>query len=197
MKTNYDKILEETINELKGRKPSLLLHSCCAPCSTAVITRLKDYFDVTIFYYNPNIEPLEEYLKRKEEQKRIVSKFGIKFLDCDYENEIFKSISKGLEDLPEGGYRCHKCYELRLTKTAHTAKENNFEYFGTTLTVSPYKNSKQIHILGSILQDKYNIKYLFSDFKKGDGYKKSIEYSKEYNLYRQDYCGCLFSKNDN
>ena len=197
MKTNYDKVLDEIINKLNGRKPSILLHSCCAPCSTAVISRLKDYFDVTIFYYNPNIEPLEEYLKRKEEQKRIVSEFGIKFLDCDYENEKFKSMSKGLEDLPEGGYRCHKCYELRLTKTALTAKENNFLYFGTTLTVSPYKNSKQINILGSILQDKYNIKYLFSDFKKGDGYKKSIEYSKEYNLYRQDYCGCLFSKNDN
>ena len=150
MKTNYDKILEETINELKGRKPSILLHSCCAPCSTAVISRLKDYFDITIFYYNPNIEPLEEYLKRKEEQKRIVSEFGIKFLDCDYENEKFKSMSKGLEDLPEGGYRCHKCYELRLTKTALTAKENNFLYFGTTLTVSPYKLSNII-LVSSIL----------------------------------------------
>lgn len=194
MKTNYDKILEETINELKGRKPSLLLHSCCAPCSTAVITRLKDYFDVTIFYYNPNIEPLEEYLKRKEEQKRIVSKFGIKFLDCDYENEIFKSISKGLEDLPEGGYRCHKCYELRLTKTAITAKENNFEYFGTTLTVSPYKNSQVLNAIGKDIEELTKVKFLYSDFKKKEGYKLSIELSKKYNLYRQNYCGCIYSK---
>ena len=194
MKTNYDKILEETINELKGRKPSLLLHSCCAPCSTAVITRLKDYFDVTIFYYNPNIEPLGEYLKRKEEQKRIVSKFGIKFLDCDYENEIFKSISKGLEDLPEGGYRCHKCYELRLTKTALTAKENNFEYFGTTLTVSPYKNSQVLNAIGKDIEELTKVKFLYSDFKKKEGYKLSIELSKKYNLYRQNYCGCIYSE---
>ena len=180
MRTNYDKILEETINELKGRKPSLFLHSCCAPCSTAVITRLKDYFDVTIFYYNPNIEPLEEYLKRKEEQKRIVSKFGIKFLDCDYENEIFKSISKGLEDLPEGGYRCHKCYELRLTKTALTAKENNFEYFGTTLTVSPYKNSQVLNAIGKDIEELTKVKFLYSDFKKKEGYKLSIQLSKKY-----------------
>lgn len=164
MKTNYDKILEETINELKGRKPSILLHSCCAPCSTAVITRLKDYFDVTIFYYNPNIEPLEEYLKRKEEQKRIVSEFGIKFLDCDYENEKFKSMSKGLEDLPEGGYRCHKCYELRLTKTALTAKENSFLYFGTTLTVSPYKNSQVLNAIGKDIEELIKVKFLYSDF---------------------------------
>ena len=186
MKTNYDKILEETINELKGRKPSLLLHSCCAPCSTAVITRLKDYFDVTIFYYNPNIEPLGEYLKRKEEQKRIVSKFGIKFLDCDYENEIFKSISKGLEDLPEGGYRCHKCYELRLTKTALTAKENNFEYFGTTLTVSPYKNSQVLNAIGKDIEELTKVKFLYSDFKKKEGYKLSIELSKKYNCEFDD-----------
>lgn len=194
MKINYDLVLEETIKNLEGTKPSLLLHSCCAPCSTAVITRLKPYFNITILYYNPNIEPYEEYLKRKEEQKRIVSEFGIKFLDCDYENEKFKSMSKGLEDLPEGGYRCHKCYELRLTKTALTAKENNFLYFGTTLTVSPYKNSQVLNAIGKDIEELTKVKFLYSDFKKKEGYKLSIELSKKYNLYRQNYCGCIYSK---
>ena len=134
------------------------------------------------------------YEKRKEEQKRIVSEFGIKFLDCDYENEKFKSMSKGLEDLPEGGYRCHKCYELRLTKTALTAKENNFLYFGTTLTVSPYKNSQVLNAIGKDIEELTKVKFLYSDFKKKEGYKLSIELSKKYNLYRQNYCGCRYSK---
>lgn len=194
MKINYDLVLEETIKNLEGTKPSLLLHSCCAPCSTAVITRLKPYFNITILYYNPNIEPYEEYLKRKEEQKRIVTDFGINFMDCDYENEKFKEISKGLESLPEGGFRCHKCYELRLTKTALLAKENNFEYFGTTLTVSPYKNSQILNSIGKDIETLTKVKFLYADFKKKEGYKLSIELSKKYNLYRQNYCGCIYSK---
>ncbi len=196
MKKNYDLILEEIIKKESGRKPKLLLHSCCAPCSSSVITRLYPYFDITILYYNPNIEPYEEYIKRKEEQKRLIKEIdkNIKFLDCDYENEEFKRISTGLEDCKEGGIRCHACYNLRLQKTAKLAKENNFEYFGTTLTVSPYKNSEVINELGSLIENSTNIKFLYSDFKKKDGYKKSIELSKEYNLYRQNYCGCNYSK---
>lgn len=196
---NYQNELIKLIKEL-DYKPKLLLHSCCGPCSTQVLSFLAPYFNITVFYYNPNIEPYEEYLKRKNEQIRFIKEFkheNINFLDCDYDNNIFRNSVVGLEQEKEGQARCPFCFRIRLEATAKKAKELNYDYFGTTLTVSPYKNSKQINILGSILQDKYNIKYLFSDFKKGDGYKKSIEYSKEYNLYRQDYCGCLFSKNDN
>ena len=198
MKTNYNIELEKIIkdNLKKKLRPTLLLHTCCAPCSSSVIERLYEYFDITVFYYNPNIEPYEEYIKRKEEQKRFLSELNknIKFMDCDYENEEFKRISKGLEDLPEGGHRCHECYKLRLLKTAQKAKEQSFNYFGTTLTVSPYKNSQILNALGHEISEKLNIKYLYSDFKKKEGYKRSIELSKEYNLYRQDYCGCLYSK---
>lgn len=194
---NYHNELKKIIASLKD-KPKLLLHSCCGPCSTQVINYLVDYFDITIIYYNPNIEPFDEYIKRKNEQIRFIKDFGhgVKFLDCDYDNESFKNTTEGLENMREGGARCPSCFMLRLDFTASRASEENFDYFGTTLTVSPYKNSKQINALGSILEKKYNIKYLYSDFKKEDGYKKSIEYSKEYNLYRQDYCGCLFSKNN-
>ena len=194
---NYQNELDKLIKSL-DHKPTLLLHSCCGPCSTQVLTYLCPFFNITVFYYNPNIEPYEEYLKRKNEQIRFIKEFkheNINFLDCDYENETFRTKTKGLEQEKEGKARCPVCFRLRLEKTAIKAKELSFEYFGTTLTVSPHKNSKQINTLGGILQEKYNVKYLFSDFKKGDGYKKSIEYSKEYNLYRQDYCGCLFSKN--
>ena len=193
---NYQNELIKLIKEL-DYKPKLLLHSCCGPCSTQVLSFLAPYFNITVFYYNPNIEPYEEYLKRKNEQIRFIKEFkneNINFLDCDYDNNIFRNSVVGLEQEKEGQARCPVCFRIRLEATAKKAKELNYDYFGTTLTVSPYKNSKQINILGSILQDKYNIKYLFSDFKKGDGYKKSIEYSKGYNLYRQDYCGCLFSK---
>ena len=193
---NYQNELDKLIKSL-DHKPTLLLHSCCGPCSTQVLTYLCPFFNITVFYYNPNIEPYEEYLKRKNEQIRFIKEFkheNINFLDCDYDNEVFRTKTKGLEQEKEGKARCPVCFRLRLEKTAIKAKELSFEYFGTTLTVSPHKNSKQINTLGGILQEKYNVKYLFSDFKKGDGYKKSIEYSKEYNLYRQDYCGCLFSK---
>lgn len=195
-KINYDKVLEKIINNLEY-KPKLLLHSCCGPCSSYVITYLKDYFDITILYYNPNIEPLEEYEKRKQEQLKLIEKLNIKSLtlmDVEYNNEIYRKYVKGHEKDMEGGHRCHLCYELRLDVTAKMALDNNYDYFGTTLTVSPYKNAQILNNIGEMLQEKYNIKWLYSDFKKKEGYKKSIELSKKYNLYRQDYCGCLFSK---
>lgn len=192
---NYYKEMLNIINNLKN-KPKLLLHSCCAPCSTTVIETLKDYFDLTIIYYNPNIEPFKEYEKRKKEQIRIINEYNIKFMDCDYNNEIFHEISKGLELVPEKGIRCHKCYKLRLAYTAKKGRENNFDYFGTTLTVSPYKLSNVINEIGYSLEKEYNIKFLPSDFKKNEGYKKSIELSKKYNLYRQNYCGCIYSRKD-
>ena len=197
MNVNYDNVFKDIIKNIKGT-PRVLLHSCCAPCSSQVLARLSDYFLVTVLYYNPNIEPFSEYEKRKEEQKRFIKSFPsknqISFLDCDYENEKFKIMAKGLENVPEGGERCHKCYTLRIEKTAILAKENNFDYFCTTLSVSPYKNSRVLNEIGNMLEKKYDIKYLYSDFKKEDGYKKSIEYSKKYNLYRQNYCGCIYSK---
>lgn len=195
---NYQNELDNLIKSL-DYKPNLLLHSCCGPCSTEVLTYLAPYFNITVLYYNPNIEPFEEYLKRKNEQIRFINEFkhdNIKFLDCDYENEVFHENVKELENEREGKARCPVCFRVRLDYTARKAKELNFEYFGTTLTVSPHKNSKQINILGGIIGDKYNVKYLFSDFKKKDGYKKSVELAKKYNLYRQDYCGCLYGKNN-
>lgn len=193
---NYDVEMMKIINNL-DYKPKLLLHSCCAPCSTAVIERLKDYFDITIIYYNPNIEPFIEYEKRKNEQIRIINEFGLKYMDCDYENDLFHEMSKGLEDVPEKGIRCHKCYRLRLDYTARIAKKNNFDYFSTTLTVSPYKLSKVINEIGLNLESIYNLKYLVSDFKKQNGYKRSIELSQIYGLYRQNYCGCIYSRKEN
>lgn len=190
---NYDIEMKKIINSLET-KPKLLLHSCCAPCSTTVIETLKDYFDITIIYYNPNIEPLEEYEKRKKEQIKIIKEYNLKYLDCDYENDLFHEMSIGLEQEPEKGIRCHKCYRLRLDYVGKKAKENNYEFFGTTLTVSPYKLSKIINETGLELESIYNIKYLVSDFKKNEGYKKSIELSKKYNLYRQNYCGCIYSR---
>ena len=188
MNLNYNEEMKKIISNLDSNN-KLLLHSCCGPCSTAVIERLKDYFDITILYYNPNIEPKDEYIKRKEEQLKVLKEYNIKFKDIDYLNEEYRKKVIGYEKEPENGGRCHICYELRLEKTAILAKENSFDYFATTLTVSQYKNAKVINEIGLKLQDKYEIKYLLSDFKKEDGYKKSIELSKKYNLYRQDYCG--------
>ena len=194
---NYDNEMEKVIKELKF-VPKLLLHSCCAPCSSAVITKLKDYFDITVIYYNPNIEPYEEYIKRKEEQKRLItlldSKNKIDFIDCDYDNDKYHELVKGHEDDPERGNRCYICYSQRMEYTAKKAKENNYDFFGTTLSVSPYKISRWINEIGYDLSNKYNVRYLPSDFKKKDGYKKSIELSKKYNLYRQNYCGCIYSQ---
>ena len=199
-KINYDKKLDEIISSLDCT-PKLLLHSCCAPCSSAVIERLTPHFDITIIYYNPNIEPQEEYDKRKNEEIKFIKEFNsvnkLDIIDCDYDNDIYHELIKGMENLKEGGERCHKCYNLRLEYTAKKAKDLNYDYFATTLTVSPYKNSQVLNEIGKILEDKYSIKYLYSDFKKKEGYKRSIEMSKEYNLYRQDYCGCIYSIRNN
>ena len=196
MKVNYQNKLMTIINSLQTR-PHILLHSCCGPCSTTVLTFLVTYFDITVFYYNPNIEPRAEYEKRKQEQIRFIQEFNnehITFLDCDYANQDFRNKVKGLEQEKEGGARCAVCFKLRLEKTARLAKKLNFDYFGTTLTVSPHKNSQIINEIGALLETEYGVKYLYSDFKKKDGYKKSIELSKQYHLYRQDYCGCLFGR---
>ena len=195
MNINYQKKLDEIISSLDSKK-SLLLQVCCAPCSSYCIEYLRNYFDITILYYNPNISPIEEYNKRLEEVKRFVNSFepSIKLLECNYDGDKFDDMAKGLEDIPEGGSRCYKCYKLRLEETARIAKENNFDYFGTTLSISPYKNAAWLNEIGKNLEDKYNISYLYADFKKKNGYKRSIELSNKYNLYRQDYCGCIYSK---
>jgi predicted adenine nucleotide alpha hydrolase (AANH) superfamily ATPase len=195
-KMNYNEEMKKIIKNLNGHN-KLLLHSCCGPCSSAVIERLKPYFDITILYYNPNIEPKEEYEKRKSEQLRLLKELNIKYMDIDYLNEDFHEAVIGYEQEKENGARCPICYKLRLEKTCALAKEKGYDYFGTTLTVSPHKNSIIINKIGLDLEAKYNIKFLLSDFKKEDGYKRSIELSKEYNLYRQNYCGCLYSKGAN
>lgn len=197
---DYTKLLEKELEKIKENNitPNLLLHSCCAPCSSYVISYLKDYFNITILYYNPNISPIEEYEKRKQEQIRLIKELQhnnkLTILDCDYDNDIYEETIKGLENEKEGGIRCHKCYKLRLEKTAQLAINNNFDYFTTTLSVSPYKNAKILNEIGEELATKYKVKWLYSNFKKKDGYKKSIELSKKHNLYRQNYCGCIYSK---
>lgn len=200
MNENFNNKMYDIINNLNGKK-KLLLHSCCAPCSTSCIERLTKYFDITILYYNPNIEPKEEYEKRKKYQIELIKKINsvnkLDFIDCDYDNNIYHEKVKGLENEKEGGARCNVCYFLRMEKTALLAKKLKYDFFATTLTVSPYKHSKTINEIGKILEEKYNINYLYSDFKKENGYKRSIELAKEYELYRQDYCGCLYAKNYN
>lgn len=194
MKENYNNLFKNEVANF-DKKHSILLHSCCAPCSSHVISVLKDYFDITILYYNPNISPIQEYEKRKQEQINFIKQLdcGIKIMDCDYDNDVYEECIKGLENEKEGGARCLKCFRLRLEKTAKLASVNNFDYFCTTLTVSPYKNSQVINNIGKELMNIYNIKWLYSDFKKEEGYKHSIALSKQYNLYRQDYCGCIYS----
>lgn len=193
---NYQAKMEEQIKLCNG-VPKLLLHSCCAPCSSAVLERLTSFFEVTIYYYNPNITEEAEYLKRKEEQQRLLMQLPhihpLHFLEGTYEPERFWEISNGLESEKEGGPRCLKCYYLRLEATAQKAKELEFDYFTTTLSVSPYKKADALNRVGEILEQKYQIPYLYADFKKKNGYKRSIELSKEYGLYRQDYCGCRYS----
>lgn len=196
MNINYDKKLEEIINNLSF-KPKLLIHSCCGPCSSYVLSYLNKYFDITIYYYNPNIDTIDEFNKRLLEQKRLIKEMfndEIKVIEGSYDPKIYYSKIKGHEKDKEGEERCHICYKLRLEETARYAKENGFDFFTTTLSVSPYKNAKVLNLLGEKLEKEYNIKYLYADFKKKDGYKKSVMYSKEYNLYRQDYCGCVYSK---
>lgn len=196
-KVNYQKVLEGTLKSL-GDKRRLLLHSCCAPCSSYVLEYLSDYFEITVLYYNPNITFEDEYNYRKEEQKRLIAalpaKYPIQFMDCDYDPKLFFEYVKGYEKEPEGGARCKLCFELRLEKTAELAKNGEFDYFATTLTISPLKNADLLNEIGGNLAKEYGVEYLFSDFKKRNGYKRSIELSKEYDLYRQDYCGCVYSK---
>ena len=178
-----------------NKKPSLLLHCCCAPCSSACLERLKDYFDITVFYYNPNIED-EEYFRRKDELKRLIKETGwAKELDCDHEKESYYSAVCGLEKEPEGGKRCEVCFKLRLEKTCEVAEKLGYDYFTTTLTISPLKDAKLLNSIGEKLAEGKKVKWLYSDFKKKNGYLNSIRLSEKYNLYRQDYCGCVYSKN--
>lgn len=189
--------MEEQMSSTKEGS-TLLLHACCAPCSSACLERLSNFFKITIIYYNPNITEEKEYLKRLEELKNFIQKIKVKYpiniIDTRYDPKEFFEISKGLEKEKERGKRCYKCYELRLEETAKVAKENNFDFFATTLTLSPYKKTDWLNEIGENLSNKYQTSYLYSDFKKKNGYKRSIELSKEYNLYRQDYCGCIYSK---
>ena len=193
---NYELEMEKQISLIK-EGDSLLLHACCAPCSSACLERLCNHFKVTIFFYNPNITDYQEYQKRLNEIKRFISEFPTKYpvslIEGDYRPEKFFEMAKGLEHEKERGKRCYKCYEMRLEETAKIASLNNFSFFATTLTLSPYKNVLWVNEIGEVLNKKYDSIYLYSDFKKKNGYKRSIELSKEYNLYRQDYCGCIYS----
>ena len=198
-KVNYQKELEKLLKQLgeEQRVPSLMIHSCCAPCSSYVLEYLSEYFKITIFYYNPNIYPESEYTKRILEQQKLIRdmkfRYPVSFLAGKYDKEKFYEMAAGMEDLKEGGTRCMKCYELRLTETARQAVAGEFDYFTTTLSISPMKNAQKLNEIGVRVGEEYGVKYLVSDFKKKNGYKRSIELSKEYGLYRQDYCGCEFS----
>ena len=204
MNRNYQLELEKIIKKNQNEEvvPSLFLHSCCAPCSSYCLEYLAEYFAITIFYYNPNISPAEEYEKRVDEQRRLIdslnekTKYKISFVEGEYKPEDFYAMAKGMEELLEGGERCFKCYEMRLREAAVLAKERGFDYFATTLTISPLKNAKKLNEIGEKLGEEYGITHLPSDFKKKNGYKRSVELSKEYGLYRQDYCGCVFSKRE-
>ena len=200
IKRNYQKELENIIEENKKRgiKPTLLLHACCAPCSSYCLYYLSEYFDITVFFYNPNIYPLEEYKEREAEIRRLISEMfpngEVKYIEGKYECDDFFKIAQGLEDLPEGYKRCENCFELRLFETAKLSKKMGFDYFTTTLSISPLKNAKILNDVCEKAASLYGIKNLPSDFKKKNGYKMSIELSKKYNLYRQNYCGCIYSK---
>jgi predicted adenine nucleotide alpha hydrolase (AANH) superfamily ATPase len=207
---NFQKELDKLIENIEKNAElgkTLLLHSCCAPCSSYCMEYLRKYFKITVFYYNPNISFQEEYRKRVEEQKRLINAYNaenvnnnagynIDIIEGDYEPDKFYDIAKGLEDCKEGGERCFKCYELRLRKTAELAVKGGFDYFTTTLTISPLKNAAKLNEIGESLAVEYNANWLVSDFKKKNGYKRSTELSKEYDLYRQDYCGCVYSKQE-
>ena len=210
MNRKYQKELERLILQLNreqertdgsgARVPRLLLHSCCAPCSSYVLEYLSQYFSITVFYYNPNITDSEEYRRRVEEQKRLIGempvKYPVSFLEGEYDPRAFTEIARGLEQVPEGGERCFRCYALRLEKTAQLAREREYDYFTTTLTISPLKNAQKLNEIGEQMAEKYGCRFLNSDFKKKNGYKRSTELSKEYGLYRQDYCGCIYSKQE-
>lgn len=198
---NYQKEMEKIIEKMLGKRQSLLLHSCCAPCSSAVLEKLQKIFAITVFFYNPNISEDTEYRKRVEEQKRLINAlnkkypdFQIQMLEGDYAPEEFYAVAKGMEKCPEGGERCFRCFRLRLEQTAKRAKEGDYDFFTTTLTISPLKNATKLNEIGEELAKEYGVTWLPSDFKKKEGYKRSIELSKEYDLYRQNYCGCAYSK---
>ena len=203
-KRNYQRELEKIIDEIPaGQRPRLLLHSCCAPCSSYVIEYLSRYFDICLYYYNPNISPENEYIKRSEELKRLVGSMdtegAVEVKVAPYEPEEFYSMARGLEREPEGGARCMGCYELRLRKTARymlsvEGTEEAYDFFATTLSISPLKNAEALNSIGEAVAREYGLRYLVSDFKKKNGYKRSVELSEKYGLYRQDYCGCVFSK---
>ena len=202
MKENYQIITDRIIEEITNSNitPTLLLHSCCAPCSSYVLEYLSKYFKITIIYYNPNIYPEDEYQKRLQEQINLINQVNypnkVNIINTHYNNKEFNEAIKGLENLGERSPRCHKCYQLRLEETAKEAKLNHYDYFTTTLSLSPYKDSDIINKIGKLLESKYQVKYLYSDFKKKNGYKRSIELSKIYHLYRQNYCGCIYSKQE-
>lgn len=202
MKENYSIVLEKTLKEItaSGARPRLLLHSCCGPCSSYVLEYLVPFFDITAFYYNPNISPEAEFRFRAEEQKRLLAEMSlpapVSFLLGEYEPELFYAMAKGHETEPEGGERCFSCYRLRLARTAKAAAEAGFDYFTTTLSISPHKNAQVLNEIGRELAEEYGAAYLFSDFKKKNGYRRSCQLSQEYGLYRQDYCGCVFSKQE-
>lgn len=197
---NYSKELDVILREVErsGKRPSLLLHACCAPCSSYVLEYLSRYFAISILYYNPNIAPEAEYKKRKAELERLVSAMPMKnpvtLLPCEYDGEAFTEIAKGLEDIPEGGERCMRCFRLRLLRTAEEAKRRGFDYFTTTLSISPLKNAAALNRIGEEVGKELEVKHLPADFKKKEGYKRSLELSREYDLYRQDYCGCIYSR---
>lgn len=197
-KINYQKELDKITDSLNGDVPKLFLHSCCAPCSSYTLEYLSNYFDITVYYFNPNISPKAEFDKRYAEQKRLIealpSKHPIKLVCGEYDYNDFLKIAKGYENVPEGGERCFRCYRMRLESTAKLAKEQGFDYFCTTLSISPLKDSQKINEIGYEVAEKYGMKWLPSDFKKKEGYKRSIELSREYQLYRQNFCGCVFSK---
>lgn len=198
---NYQKELEKIIanNEKEGVRPTLLLQVCCAPCSSYCLEYLHEYFNITVLFYNPNIYPESEYAARESELLRLIDELGfndINVMKTTFNPDEFYTAVKGFEDCKEGGDRCKICYRLRLEKTAELAKSGGFDYFCTTLSISPLKSAEALCTIGLELEKEYGVKYLLSDFKKKEGYKRSIELSREYNLYRQDYCGCVFSKNN-
>lgn len=199
---NYQRELDALITgfEKENKVPRLFLHSCCAPCSSYVLEYLSKYFEITVFFYNPNISPKEEYEKRVEEIRRMIGEMNfihpVKLVEGTYDPQIFFRMAKGLEQVPEGGERCFRCYRLRMEEAAKLAKEGGYDYFTTTLSISPLKNAPKINEIGEELAEIYGVANLPSDFKKKNGYKRSIELSGEHHLYRQDYCGCVFSKRD-
>ncbi len=202
IKKNYQLEMERELEKIaqRGIRPRLLLHSCCAPCSSAVLERLTGAFDITVFYYNPNIAPEEEFFHRAEEQKRLIANLPhigkIDFLCGNYDAERFFNIARGYEDVAEGGERCTRCFMLRIGETARIAKQQGFDYFTTTLSISPLKDAQRLNQIGAMLSERFAVPYLFSDFKKKNGYRRSCELSAIYGLYRQNYCGCIFSRRE-